>query len=188
MRPKNTPNDRGRKRRIEDAALDILLNKGIEALSARSVANHAGVQVGSVTYYFKSMSELELAISKRLAEEGMRILVTWSSSCSLETITADIARLVYDQITANRKWATASFELYVLGLRDDEFQGVSVACFNGLQDVFSRFMPQDEAQELAVYVDGFILSLLIRRSVPSVGELEKSISRVSEGIFRKTLS
>ena len=52
------PNDPARRSRILQATLDVIRADGIQAASYRRVASHAGVPLGSVTYYFPSLEGL----------------------------------------------------------------------------------------------------------------------------------
>ena len=55
------PNDPARRSRILQATLDVIRADGIQAASYRRVASHAGVPLGSVTYYFPSLEGLILS-------------------------------------------------------------------------------------------------------------------------------
>lgn len=52
------PNDPGRRARILQATLEVIMAGGIEAASYRGVAAHAGVPLGSMTYYFPTLEGL----------------------------------------------------------------------------------------------------------------------------------
>lgn len=52
------PNDPGRRSRILQATLDVITAGGIGAASYRGIAAHAGVPLGSMTYYFPSLEGL----------------------------------------------------------------------------------------------------------------------------------
>ena len=52
------PNDPARRSRILQATLDVIRADGIQAASYRRVASHAGVPLGSMTYYFPSLEGL----------------------------------------------------------------------------------------------------------------------------------
>jgi TetR/AcrR family transcriptional regulator, regulator of biofilm formation and stress response len=52
------PNDPGRRARILQATLDVIRAGGIDAASYRGVAAHAGVPLGSMTYYFPTLEGL----------------------------------------------------------------------------------------------------------------------------------
>src|SRR5688500_5735547 len=52
------PNDPGRRDRILRATLEVIMAGGIDAASYRGIAEHAGVPLGSMTYYFPSLEGL----------------------------------------------------------------------------------------------------------------------------------
>ncbi|MFI5694033.1 TetR/AcrR family transcriptional regulator [Kribbella sp. NPDC051586] len=55
------PNDPGRRSRILQATLDVIRSDGIGAASYRGIAAHAGVPLGSMTYYFPTLEGLILS-------------------------------------------------------------------------------------------------------------------------------
>ena len=55
------PNDPERRSRIVTAALDVIRTDGISAVSYRGIAAHAGVPLGSMTYYFSTLESLILS-------------------------------------------------------------------------------------------------------------------------------
>jgi AcrR family transcriptional regulator len=61
------------RRRLLDAALDLMLNEGYAAVSARRVATQAGFNQALVHYYFHTMDDLFLAIYEHRAEYARRL-------------------------------------------------------------------------------------------------------------------
>lgn len=55
-----------------DAAEQVMLEEGYAALSARSVADKAGLKHQLVYYYFRTMDDLLLAAFQRRAEQGLQ--------------------------------------------------------------------------------------------------------------------
>ncbi|BCW48091.1 TetR family transcriptional regulator [Arthrobacter sp. StoSoilB13] len=55
------PNDPGRRSRILQATLDVITEHGVAGASYRGIAAHAGVPLGSMTYYFPTLEGLILA-------------------------------------------------------------------------------------------------------------------------------
>ena len=58
----------GRKQAIVEAAADIISTGGTKKVTNRSVAEHAGVPLGSTTQYFKNIDDLRTAGLKKVAE------------------------------------------------------------------------------------------------------------------------
>ncbi len=68
-RKRRMPRDpEGRKQAIIDAAADIISTDGTKKVTNRSVAERAGVPLGSTTQYFKSIDELRAAGLAKVAE------------------------------------------------------------------------------------------------------------------------
>jgi DNA-binding transcriptional regulator YbjK len=61
------PTDPTHRDRIADAALAIVLEQGVAAVSHRAVADRAGVPLGSTTYHFKSLDDLLVTARTRAA-------------------------------------------------------------------------------------------------------------------------
>ena len=55
------PNDPGRRARILQATLEVITADGVAGASYRGIAAHAGVPLGSMTYYFPSLEGLIVA-------------------------------------------------------------------------------------------------------------------------------
>ncbi|MGO4188654.1 TetR/AcrR family transcriptional regulator [Pseudarthrobacter sp. TAF60_1] len=52
------PNDPGRRARILEATLEVIAADGVAGASYRGIAAHAGVPLGSMTYYFPTLEGL----------------------------------------------------------------------------------------------------------------------------------
>jgi DNA-binding transcriptional regulator YbjK len=55
------PNDPGRRARILQATLEVIAADGVAGASYRGIATHAGVPLGSMTYYFPTLEGLIVA-------------------------------------------------------------------------------------------------------------------------------
>ena len=70
---RQTPEGDERRERILQAACDLLLADGFDAVTHRKVAARAGVALGSVGYYFGHRDDLLVAAVETLAETWLRI-------------------------------------------------------------------------------------------------------------------
>lgn len=66
---KGKPNDPERRARILRATLDVIRAEGVHGASYRRVASHAGVPLGSMTYYFPSLDGLIVSAFESLGED-----------------------------------------------------------------------------------------------------------------------
>lgn len=60
-----------RRKQLAEAAWRVIRRKGLEGVSVRSVAEEAGISIGSLRHYFSTQSEL-LAFSMRLIGERIK--------------------------------------------------------------------------------------------------------------------
>ena len=98
-RPKNTLNDPDRRERIVNATMEILLESGVSAVSARAVARRVEVPVGSVSYYFDSIKALLIEASQRVAEERLAGFKAWRETVTLESVVDKLAESIHHQLT-----------------------------------------------------------------------------------------
>lgn len=107
-----------RKEQILSAACGVALQRGLDGVSVRRVAEAAGVSRGLIQFYFPKDELLEALLEwwlKRLALAGYRI----ESACAHsphEHLLGLIAHEV-DRLTANRESVELFFDYWLLGLR-----------------------------------------------------------------------
>ncbi|MET0728112.1 MAG: TetR family transcriptional regulator [Acidimicrobiales bacterium] len=63
-----------KRRRILDAAEEIMLKDGYAAISSRSVAAAVGIQAPLVHYYFQSLDDLFVAVLQRRAGRNVELM------------------------------------------------------------------------------------------------------------------
>ena len=103
---------RGERRRqaILEAALRLISQHGVGALTHRAVAEEAGVPLASTTYYFDSLDELlEGALQLFVDEEATRLTTLAERLEGQELPPVEIARLFQAELEPD----AAQFELYV---------------------------------------------------------------------------
>ena len=66
--------DSGTRRRLLDAAEQLLLDEGYAAVTSRRVGQTAGISPQLVHYYFRTMDDLFLEVFRRRADEGLERL------------------------------------------------------------------------------------------------------------------
>ncbi|MFH8250159.1 TetR/AcrR family transcriptional regulator [Microbacterium sp. B2969] len=116
MSTKRGANDPERRNRIIDAALEVIVEEGVHQTTHRRIAARAGVPLGSLTYYFESLSEiLEEAfvhLSGRMAAEYSAALVaarTRDEACEA------VVDLICGGSYADEGGVRALFEMYSYG-------------------------------------------------------------------------
>jgi TetR/AcrR family transcriptional regulator, regulator of biofilm formation and stress response len=177
VRQKNTPNDPDRRERILAATIATLEEAGIGGVTARSVAARAGVPVGSVSYHFASVRELLLESSKRVVETRVAALASWSQTVTPPTLFDRLAELVHEQITDGRALTVIAYELYILGLRDDEFGALSRSVIDALRSTLAPLCGDAEADSLAATADGLQLAAIVQNPPPTVAAISRALRR-----------
>lgn len=142
-----------RRQQIIVAAAD-LLRTGDGKLTHRRVAEHAGVPLGSTTYYFASLDDLSAAAAEHLAQQVEADLaetaeVIAASDRSPETI----ARLFADYL-ADTEIVRTEIAVYFAALARPELAAVGRRWLDGLVEVLTDLTDPDTALIMAVFIDG----------------------------------
>ena len=115
---------RGERRRkaILEAALRLISQHGVGALTHRAVAEEAGVPLASTTYYFDSLDELlDGALQLFVDEEATRLTALAERLQGQELPPVEIARLFQAELEPD----AAQFELYVEAARRPSLREVA---------------------------------------------------------------
>jgi DNA-binding transcriptional regulator YbjK len=177
MRQKNTPNDPQRRERIITATMALLAEAGVGAVTARAVARRLGIPVGSVSYHFDSVRALLLEASRRVIALRAQDLEQWRADVTAENVTDRLAELIHRQMTTGRQLTIVAYELYILGLRDEDFRAISSRSIPLLRDTLSDFVPSPDATRLAATADGFQLESLFDQPPPTLHATRAALRR-----------
>jgi TetR/AcrR family transcriptional regulator, regulator of biofilm formation and stress response len=111
-----------RRRAILEAALRVIGERGVDAVSHRTVADEAGVPLASTTYYFESLDDvLEGALELFVDEEAARLTALVERLDGQDLPPLEIARLFHSELEPD----VAQFELYVEAARRPRLQEVA---------------------------------------------------------------
>jgi len=175
-RKKHTPNDPDRRQRILDAAIAVLQDGGIPAVSARAIAARAEVPVGSVSYHFDSIRSLLREALRSIIEFREQSLREWNETVTEGDVVERLAELIHAQITTGRNLTVVAYELYLLGLRDPEFRALSIEATSVLSRQLAVHLPEEEARRLAAVADGVQMHSLFLRPAPPVTSIIEELS------------
>lgn len=160
--------DPGRRDRLVDTALSLMLTKGVQGVSHRAVAAEAGVPLGSTTYYFRDLDALLMASIERLTQRRQIELDAWSADiASLDALITGLAELIVTRLTCERQETMLSYELYFLALRHPAFRFHSEASTQVLRDAIQRFADEDTTRALTALVDGLVIEGLLSTHIPT---------------------
>ncbi|MEV6739745.1 TetR family transcriptional regulator [Streptomyces sp. NPDC051104] len=154
--------DPERRRRIIDAAIRVVGEKGIAGLSHRSVAAEADVPLGSTTYHFRTLDEL-LVAALRQANEGFARTLTESGLLENTEgdLAADLARLLRQWLDGDRAGVELEYELYLAALRRPALRPVAAEWMEQTAESLARRTDPATARALLALLDGICLQVLL---------------------------
>lgn len=157
---------RARKQALLNATVDLMAERGLEGLSHRAVAAHAGVPASTPGYFFASIDELVGAAVTQVAEDLLAAvdqLVAELESGELDR--EEFARSLIGQlIRTRRQEVVVQFEAYLAIGRRPELRepverilaGFEAATATGL-GAFGVAHPTAVASRFVAVIDGFAL-------------------------------
>ncbi|GHB28665.1 ebrA repressor [Streptomyces xanthochromogenes] len=154
--------DPDRRRRIIDAAIRVVAERGIAGLSHRTAAAEADVPLGSTTYHFKTLDEL-LVAALRQANEGFATAVR---DCARldgpgADLAVELARLMGEWLTGDRARAELEYELYLAALRRPALRPVAAEWTDSVAELLARHTDPVTARGLVAVMDGICLQALL---------------------------
>ncbi|MBM9506233.1 TetR/AcrR family transcriptional regulator [Actinacidiphila acididurans] len=153
--------DPERRTRILDAALDVLVTDGAAGITHRKVAARADVPLGSVTYHFASLAELQAEafgwyVERRTAEfEGL-----FTGVEAREDLVEVLVELVRGG-PSRRRSAVLGFELHLAALRDPALRALTQRWTRDSRAVLARFTGPEVAASLDALLEGLIMHALL---------------------------
>lgn len=180
MRPRR--HDPDRKGRIVEAALEIIAARGVAGTTHRSIADHADVPLGSLTYHFSGLEDLLTHAFKRHAERMSVLYAAYFDEVeSREQLIGAVTDLIHGAAAAdNRDWVIA-YELYLAALRDPALRVVTEIWMRTSRAVLERFTDASSARAIDALIEGLVMhKTLSTESLPR-GQIEDIVRRVVAG-------
>ncbi len=166
-----TPEPSSRRAQIIEAAAD-LLRLGDGKLTHRRVAEHAGVPLGSTTYYFTSLDDLVAAALEVLADEVDADLAESAELlASGDGSPESIARMFREYLTDSDR-VRAEIAIYMAGVARPELAPISRRWFAGLVEVLGTLTDRRTATIMAVFVDGACMHAALQNEPLELGLIE----------------
>ncbi|KAF4409340.1 MULTISPECIES: TetR/AcrR family transcriptional regulator [Streptomyces] len=155
--------DPDRRQRIVDAAIRVVEQGGIAALSHRSAAREADVPLGSTTYHFATLDDLLGAALRQVNGEWLAGVEAWERGLPPDAPLADeVTRYVESVVTRDRARVELEYDLYLAALRREAVRPLAADCLDHTVRLLRRRTPDDaSARALAALIDGLVLQLLL---------------------------
>lgn len=167
------PNDPDRRNRIARAAITVIAERGINALTHRMVAAEAGVPLGSTTYHFATLDDLVAVALDEAARRNIDTLREWNAALpeDVDLVTA-LTDLVLDSVTKQRADTIAEYNLYALALQRPHLRRAAVAWDNALADVFSTRTDPLTGRMIATLTCGLMMQTVLGETPPRREDIE----------------
>ncbi|WP_346092167.1 TetR/AcrR family transcriptional regulator [Streptomyces olivaceiscleroticus] len=190
--------DPERRQRIIDAAIRVVEEQGIGALTHRVVARAADVPLGSTTYHFASLDDLLVAALRQVCGEAGTTVEGWTEYLDRDAPLADrIADLLAAYMDESRDSDAArsasargggratggrvrmEYELYLAALRRPALSPVAAEWLDSTLDVLGRYTDTGTARVLGALIDGLLLQLLLTGRPFDRDEVRAELARVT---------
>lgn len=125
-----------RRERILGATLSVIARSGIGAVTHRSVAEEAGVPLGSLTYWFGTKDDLLREALRRFVAEEAERLKGIADLLGADADPADVAERYATVLeTNNGPEQIAQFELYLEAARNPALRDIAQESFRAYEEV-----------------------------------------------------
>ncbi|MFI0778604.1 TetR/AcrR family transcriptional regulator [Streptomyces sp. NPDC021212] len=175
--------DPERRQRIIDAAIAVVGERGIGALSHRAVAAEADVPLGSTTYHFATLDDLLVAALDQVNATCLADMERWERDAPPGTPLADqLAGLMEEQLTGDgdRKRLELEYELYLAALRRASVRPIAAAFLDRMAALLERRTGDpDVARALNALYDGLLLQILLTGREFDREEVRVAFARVT---------
>ncbi|MCX5450308.1 MULTISPECIES: TetR/AcrR family transcriptional regulator [Streptomyces] len=155
--------DPDRRQRIIDAAITVVGERGIAGLSHRAVAAAADVPLGSTTYHFASLDDLLVAALRQSNVVCLDDFARWVDGIDPQApLAEEVARLVEDTLTGDRRRMELEYELYLAALRHEAVRPIAAECLDEMVRLLGqRIGDLRTARTVVALTDGLVLQHLL---------------------------
>lgn len=166
--------DPERRRRIIDAAIRVVGERGIAGLSHRSVAAEADVPLGSTTYHFATLDDL-LVAALRQSNEGFAQSIrdsplftdpgtdpgTGPEPAPAAAVADELSRLLEEWLSGDRTLIELDYDLYLAALRREAVRPIAAEWVDQATTLLATHTDQSTARALIALMDGICLQVLL---------------------------
>jgi AcrR family transcriptional regulator len=147
------------KRRIIDAAMDVIAERGCNQMTIDDVAKRIGVTKGAVYWYFKSKEELVAAVLNRFQSD---IEKTTFESFYNRPIEEVFSQLFERFSLADDRQRAIFFEMFALAARNTEVRHATREYYAGLVATFEEVIKREKKKHfIQTQADPHTLALLL---------------------------
>lgn len=175
--------DPDRRPRIIEAALEVITEHGVAGCTHRSVAAHAGVPLGSMTYHFHSREQL---LEEAFALLARQMVMGWNAQLAAAGSAAQAIDAVVDWVCAQDGGDASTLipmmELYVHAARHPAARVLITDWMVQVQAGLGQYFDAGTARALDAVIEGIVLHNIYTGGAiarPQVAEMLRRIASVS---------
>jgi AcrR family transcriptional regulator len=147
------------KRRIIEAAMDVIAERGCDNMTFDDVAKKLGVSKGAIYWYFKRKEDLIAAVLDKFRTDIERTTFESYYNRPID----ELFSTIFDRfaLTDDRQRAIF-FEMFALAARDSEIRHATREYYNGLVATFEEAIKKEKKQHfIQTQADAHQLALLL---------------------------
>jgi TetR/AcrR family transcriptional regulator, regulator of biofilm formation and stress response len=174
------PTDHQRRARIARAALEIITESGIGALTHRAVAKQAGVPLGSTTYHYAGRDALLLTVIQESVAAYRHRVEAWAANLKSGSLIRDLAEFLRAMTATNiaRNRLRVEYELYLVAIRSEYLRPVSASWDAILRDALQAVVGETKARAIYAMVNGLLVEAVIHDRVLDKAEVVVLLSHL----------
>lgn len=173
-------NDPERRQRIIDATLDVIARHGVADTTHRRIAAAAQVPLGSVTYYFTSLTELLTTAFLQLANQSSDAFRSRLEAATDRATACDaVVDIIAGSVWAEPRTLILSYELYAFAARHPPVTVVMQQWMDHSRAALGRFFDPLTARALDALVEGIGIHNSIDRAPIDRDEIRIIVERIA---------
>lgn len=171
--------DPDRKQRIINAALDVIVEHGVQGTTHRRVAKAAGVPLGSMTYHFNGMDDLlHLAFTQVAHASSAAFVGRLAKAGNREEAIQALVDIIAGNIWSTPRTLLLSYELYAFAARKPELAAIMRDWMQASREALGRFFDPLTCRALDALVEGMGIHGSVDHTRLDRGQIEDIIRRL----------
>lgn len=173
MGSQGEPSETGRRQRIAEAALSVIIAHGVYRTTHRKIAEAAAVPLGSVTYYFTTLEDVVCsAFAGLMTTMSARYAAVLDAAEDQPAACDAVAEILCGDSFASEGQLVAIYELYAFSNHNGRARQLMAEWLALSRVTLSRHFSAEASQAIDAFVEG----RLIHRSLEPA-ELDRAVVR-----------
>lgn len=176
-------NDPGRRDRIVDSCLAVIVEAGVAGASARRIAEVADVSLGSITYYFSGMNALLREAFTRFADSvADKFEARMAAATDPRSAGAAVVAIIVDDVFGQPGELQVTHELYALAARDPSFRDITTAWMARSRAALERHFDPETARMLDALIEGLSIHRALDVDPCDPADVALAVARITASV------